>query len=51
MLRYGFTVQKFKSDGLPWSSNKKKTVRSLLSIKRFEWEVRKIVDVSKKEER
>ena len=28
VLRYGFAVQKFKSDGLTWSSNKKKTVRS-----------------------
>ena len=28
MLRYGFTVNKFKSDGLPRSSNKTKTVRS-----------------------
>ena len=28
MLRYGFTVQISKSDGLPRSSNKRKTVRS-----------------------
>ena len=28
MLRYGFTVKKCKSDGLPWSTNKRKTVRS-----------------------
>ena len=28
MLRYGFTVKKCQSDGLPWSSNERKTVRS-----------------------
>ena len=28
MLRYGFTVKKYKSDGLPWSTDKRKTVRS-----------------------
>ena len=30
MLRYGFTVKKCKSDGLPWSTNKRKSVRSPL---------------------
>ena len=28
MLRHGFTVKKCKSDGLPRSPNKRKTVRS-----------------------
>ena len=33
MLRYGFTVKKCKSDGLPWSTNKRKTVRMPVSKK------------------
>ena len=35
MLRYGYTVQKFKSDGLPRSSNGRKTVRSRYETKDF----------------
>ena len=48
MLRYGFTVKKCKSDGLPRSSNKRKTVRSPSWNKGFQWEARKTVDLSKK---
>ena len=48
MLRYWVTVQISKSDGLPRSSNKRKTVRSSSWNKRFQWEARKTVDLSKK---
>ena len=48
MLRYWFTIQISKSDGLPRSSNKRKTVRSPSWSKRFQWEARKTVDLSKK---
>ena len=48
MLRYWVTVQISKSDGLPRSSNKRKTVRSPSWNKGFQWEARKTVDLSKK---
>ena len=48
MLRYWVTVQISKSDSLPRSSNKKKTVRSPSWNKGFQWEARKTVDLSKK---
>ena len=41
-----YTFSNAKSDGLPQSSNKSNTVRNPLSNKRFEWEVRKTVDVN-----
>ena len=47
MLRYWVTVQISKSDGLPMSSNKRKTVRSPSWSKGFQWEARKTVDLSK----
>ena len=47
MLRYWVTVQISKSDGLPRSSNKRKTVRSPAWNKGFQWEARKTVDLSK----
>ena len=37
MLRYGFSVKKLKSDGLPRSSNKRKTVKSLSWNTRSQW--------------
>ena len=48
MLRYWFTIQISKSHGLPRSPNKRKTVRSPSWNKRFQWEARKTVDLSKK---
>ena len=48
MLRYWVTVQISKSDGLPRSPNKRKTVRSSSWNKRFHWEARKAVDFDKK---
>ena len=48
MLRYWVTVQISKSDGLPRSSNKRKTVRSPSWNKGFQWEARKTMDLSKK---
>ena len=48
MLRSWVTVQISKSDGLPRSSKKRKTVRSPASNKGFQWEARKTVDLSKK---
>ena len=48
LLRYWFTVQISKFDGLPRSSNKRKTIRSPSWNKRLPWEARKTVDLSKK---
>ena len=48
MLRYWVTVQISKSDGLPRSSNKRKTVRRPLWKKRFQWVALKTVDFDKK---
>ena len=48
MLRSWVTEQISQSDGLPRSSNKRKTVRSPSWNKGFQWEARKTVDLSKK---
>ena len=48
MHKYWITVQMSKSDCLPRSSNKRKTVRSPSWNKRFQWEARKTVDLRKK---
>ena len=48
MLRYWVTVQISNFDGLPRSSNKRKTVRSPAWNKGLQWEARKTVDFSKK---
>ena len=47
VLRYGLTVKKCKFHGLPRSPNKRKIVRSPSWNKRFQWEARKTVDLSK----
>ena len=47
MLRHGFTVKKCKSDGLPWSSNKRRESEKPVMKQKFQWEAKKTLDFFK----